>query len=186
MKEQVKKVFMDEKRHTPIDEIEKDLDHAALKEAEHSKMLAYLEKARDLGKFDATNPGIDQSMTPREHLHIGSSVEGLGYHPNLPFGFLGGSSLEVINRVREEMNKDGARRFFCETPEGKPMYVLVEFLPLTEQALLSEEPTVTFKIVGAMSHVDEPMPIPANAEAYLIAKMQKVQIAAKKEPKSYG
>jgi len=45
------------------------------------------------------------NLAPEEHTLFGSSVDGKVFHGKTPIAFIGGASIEAINKVREERNQ---------------------------------------------------------------------------------
>lgn len=167
------------KESTGLEKSERAKSDAVLKQDEYARMRFGIKKAIELGNFNPENPSDNLSLTPMEHKFMGSTTDGWGYHPNLPYAFVGGSSLETINRVRERINSDGGGEFVCKTLEGKYVYIIVEILSLTEAMINSTEPVMAIRITGAKSLSGEKIEIPTNVEVYLKNKMHEAQTSAR-------
>jgi hypothetical protein len=138
-----------------------------------------IERIRELGNFDAENPGENQCLTAMEHKLIGSTTAGWGYHPNQPEALVGGSTLDTINKVRQSANEKGNCTFLFRRDNDELIFVLVELLPLTEEVTNNEEAAATFRIIGAQTLLGKETAMPENAEEYFKKVMTQTQEEAR-------
>jgi hypothetical protein len=158
----------------PSEEIYTPEQIQALKEKELEHIKAGVDKILERG-FDPKKPFSRFTLTAIEHKLIGSTTDGRAFQPNVPLAFQLGSTLEVINKIREEMNATGEISYFIIDPtentwiEAKP-----HLFALSEEILSDETGRQTFEL-GEQIHTydnDNQVHLPKEMIDVLIKKTQ--------------
>ncbi len=164
------------------------------------------EKERELIEQEAKNyeeepleEPLALFLTPAEHEIIGSTWEGLGYHPNKPMAcFINESSeqdlsdwIEIVNNMRKKLSetllKDKNFTLIIQDKEGRKKYLFFRadlyLLPLSEQDIESSSPHLYFEIKNFKPYERSKLEIENTEQAMQVIKdfIQRTQESKRQE-----